>query len=91
MTNHFIARALVSAMALAMATGAAQAQAEAKTPTFYGDPLIAIGILVALILIVWFLIRGSLGIAARDKSDDDAAGVGILEGIDEDEDRPKRR
>lgn len=90
MTNGIIGRLGAAATTLAAATGVAHAQAE--TPSFVGDPTIAIGILVVLIVIVWVLIRGSLSISARDKSDEDAAGVGILEGIDEDdEDRPKRR
>lgn len=89
MTNANIRRLGAALMALAAATGAAHAQAQ--TPSFMGDPVIAIGILVVLIVIVWFLIRGSLNISARDKADDDA-GVGVLEGIDEDdEDKPKRR
>jgi hypothetical protein len=88
MTNG-IRQLVAAATALAAATGAAHAQAQ--TPSFMGDPLIAIGILVVLIVIVFFLIRGSLGIAARDKSDEDGAGIGILEGIDEDDDKPKRR
>lgn len=90
MTNGIIGRLGTAVTGLAAATGAAHAQAE--TPSFFGDPAIAIGILVVLIVIVWLLIRGSLSISARDKSNDDDAGVGVLEGIDEDdEDRPKRR
>lgn len=88
MTNGTIRGLGAAVAALAAATGAAHAQAE--TPSFMGDPVIAIGILVVLIVIVWLLIRGSLNISARDKSDEDGAGVGILEGIDEDEDKPKR-
>ena len=72
MTNGIIGRLVAAVTAVAAAAGAGHAQAE--TPTFMGDPLIAIGILVVLILIVWFLIRGSLGISARDKSDEDDAG-----------------
>ncbi len=57
-----------------------------------GDPVIAISILVVLIVIVWFLIRGALSISARDNSDEGEAGIGVLEGIDEDDDdKPKRR
>lgn len=89
MTNGIIGRLGLGGLALGAATGAAQAQS--ATPSFVGDPVIAIGILVVLIVIVWFLIRGTLGIAARDKSEEDDAGVGVLEGIDEDDDKPKRR
>ena len=91
MANLIIARTGLGFAALAAATGAAQA--DVVTPSFMGNPAIAIGILVVLIVIVWFLIRGSLSISARDKSDDDAAGVGVLEGIDDDDDdsKPRRR
>ncbi len=89
MTNKAIARSGASLVALAAATGAAQA--DAGVPAFMGDPVIAIGIIVVLVAIIWLIIRGVLGIAARDKSDEDDAGVGILEGIDEDDDKPKRR
>lgn len=89
MTNKAIARSGASLVALAVATGAAQA--DAGVPAFMGDPVIAIGIIVVLVAIIWLIIRGVLGIAARDKSDEDDAGVGILEGIDEDDDKPKRR
>ena len=61
------------------------------TPSFTGDPVIAIGIIVLLLVLVWFFIRGVLKISSRDKSDGDEAGVGILEGIDEDDEKRKRR
>jgi hypothetical protein len=90
MANSIIARSGLGFAALAAATGAARA--DVVTPSFMGDPAIAIGILVVLIIIVWFLIRGALSISAGDKSDEDEAGVGVLEGIDEDDDdKPKRR
>jgi hypothetical protein len=89
MTNGVILRVGAGIAALAAATGAAQA--DAATPSFMGDPVIAIGILVVLIALVWLLISGALSISSRDKSDEDDAGVGVLEGIDEDDDKPKRR
>ena len=90
MTNGIITRASAAIGALAAAAGTAHA--DGVTPSFVGDPVIAIGIIAVLVVIVFVLIRGSLGIAARDKSDDDDAGVGILEGIDDDDDdKPKRR
>jgi len=89
MTEASIMRLGASAVAFTGATGAARA--DVATPSFMGDPVIAIGIIVVLVAIIWLIIRGALGIAARDKSDEDDAGVGILEGIDEDDDKPKRR
>ena len=75
----------------ALAAAASVARADASPMAIMGDPLIAIGILVVLVLIIWLVIRGALSLSARDKSDEDEAGVGVLEGIDEDDDKPKRR
>lgn len=88
MSSSSFLRVGASALALAAATEVARADA---APGFMGDPVIAIGIIVVLVVLVWFIIRGALGIASRDKSEEDDAGVGILEGIDEDDDKPKRR
>ncbi len=89
MTKASIMRLGASAVALVGATSAARA--DVATPSFMGDPVIAIGIIVVLIALVWLLIRGALSISSRDRSDEDEAGVGVLEGIDEDDDKPKRR
>lgn len=89
MTKASIMRLGASAIALAGATGAARA--DVATPSFMGDPVIAIGIIVVLVVLVWLLIRGALSISSRDKSDEDEAGIGVLEGIDDDDDKPKRR
>jgi hypothetical protein len=89
MTNGLLTRLGAGLATLAAATGAARA--DGVTPSFMGDPVIAIGILVVLIVLVWLLISGALSISSRDKSDEDDAGVGVLEGIDEDDDKPKRR
>jgi hypothetical protein len=80
----------VGAVALASGALAGAARADASPVGFMGDPVIAIGVIVVFVLIVWFVIQGALGISAHDKPDDDA-GVGILEGIDEDDEKPKRR
>jgi hypothetical protein len=90
MTKH--GQRVVRAAALAAVIGGAPGAAYAveATPSIVGNGWVAIGIIVALVALIWLLISGSLGIAARDKSDDDEAGVGMLEGIDED-DEPKRR
>ena len=89
MTKASFMRLGASAITLMGATSATRA--DAATPSFMGDPVIAIGIIVVLIALVWLLIRGVLSISSRDKSDEDDAGVGVLEGIDEDDDKPKRR
>jgi hypothetical protein len=51
--------------------------------------LAAAGLLVVLVL--WLLIRGALSLSRRDGSDGDDAGVGVLEGIDEDDDDRKKK
>jgi hypothetical protein len=58
---------------------------------FMGNQWVAIGIGVGLVLFLIVLIWGALGISGRDKSDEDEAGVGLLEGIDEDDDKPKKK
>jgi hypothetical protein len=67
------------------------AHAADATPGFQGDPVFAIGILLIVVAVLWYFITGVLGVAARDTSDEDEAGVGLLEGIDEDDDKPRRR
>ena len=89
MTDSILVRLGAGGLAFAGVTGAARA--DVATPSFTGDPIIAIGIIVLLVVLVWFFIRGALKISSRDKSDGDEAGVGILEGIDEDDEKRKRR
>lgn len=79
------------AIGIASLTFAAHAQAQEHTPSISGNSWVAIGLVVALVLLIFFFISGTLSISRRDKRDDDAAGVGILEGIDEDDEKPRRR
>ncbi len=73
------------------AASASQAAADAQAPTLSGNSWIAIAIVLGLVALVALFILGALGISKRDTSDEDEAGVGILEGIDEDDDRKKRK
>jgi membrane protein YdbS with pleckstrin-like domain len=73
------------------AAAAGQAAADAQVPTLSGNSWIAMGILLVLVAVVALFIRGALGISSRDKSDEDEAGVGVLEGIDEDDDERKKK
>ena len=84
-----ILRAAAIAALFAAVPGAAFA-AEAPV-SITGNAWVAIGIIVVVVALVWFLISGTLGITARDKADDDEAGVGVLEGIDEDDDKPRKK
>ena len=68
---------------------AASAHAQGQAPSISGNSWVAIGLVVALVLLIFFFISGALSITRRDKPDDDA-GVGVLEGIDEDDERPPR-
>ncbi|MEQ1753750.1 MAG: hypothetical protein ABL973_06425 [Micropepsaceae bacterium] len=58
--------------------------ADAGPPVVSGD-LILFGAALIAVVILWFIIRGALSVSKGDKQDDDAAGVGVLEGIDEDD------
>ena len=56
-----------------------------------GNVWVAGGIVLVLVVIVVLFIRGALSISKGDKSDEDEAGVGVLEGIDEDDDSGKKK
>jgi hypothetical protein len=91
MRNGF-AKMAAAALVLGLTAGRAQADvAPEPVAWFTGDPVIAIGILVVVLAILWYLVSGILGVSSRDKSDEDEAGIGVLEGIDEDDDKPRRR
>lgn len=66
------------------------ALAQAHTPSISGNSWVAIGIIAGLVLLILLFIGGVIGISKRDTGDDDGA-VGILEGIEEDDPKPRRR
>lgn len=71
---------------------ASPALAQAQAPAISGNAWVAIAIIVALVVLIGLFITGAISLSRRDKSDEDEAGVGILEGIDaDDEDKPRRR
>jgi len=60
-------------------------------PSPVGNPLFLIGAVAVLVIVLWLLIRGALSLPGNANDADDSAGVGTLEGIDEDdEDRKKK-
>ena len=65
---------------------APNALADASVPSLKGDVLLGVGAVVAAI-IIWFVIRAALGLSGKSGDSDDKAGVGILDGIDEDDDQ----
>jgi hypothetical protein len=87
--QHWPVRVAVGVAIMLSNAGAAFAQAE--TPTISGNAWVAIAIIVGLVLVILLFIGGALGISRRDKSDEDEAGVGFLEGIDEDDEKPKKK
>ena len=87
--HHRLARIALGFAAFFVSSSAAYA--EAQTPTITGNAWVAIAIIVGLVAVIGLFISGALGISRRDKSDEDEAGVGILEGIDEDDEKPKKK
>jgi len=71
-----------------LATSAARAD---LAPTSVGSPLFLIGAVAVLVIVLWLLIRGALSLPDSSNDSDDGAGVGTLEGIDEDDDERKKR
>lgn len=74
-----------------LAIGASEAAAQvAQTPSFNGNSWIAIGIIVALVAFVGILISGSLSVSKIDDTPPDAdQGVGVFEGIEEDDEKER--
>jgi hypothetical protein len=69
-----------------IAVGAADAQAKAPDlATMMQNPLVMAALVGGAILLVLVLIWGILNISRRAEADDDGAGVGVLEGIDDDD------
>ena len=64
------------------------AYADASVPSVSGDVLLGVGALIAAV-ILWLVIRAALNMSGSSGDDDDKAGVGILDGIDEDDDKTK--
>ena len=87
MARRVLVRVGLGAAASVALAGAARA--DASPLAIVGDPVVAIGIVVVLIAIIWLVIRGALSLTRGEKDDDDA-GVGVLEGIDEDEEKPRK-
>ena len=69
-------------------TLAPAAYADASVPSVSGDVLLGVGALIAAV-ILWFVIRAALNMSGNSGDDEDKAGVGILDGIDEDDDKKK--
>lgn len=68
---------------------AVPAHADVAAGPSQGELLLVVGGIVAAI-VIWLLIRGALNLSGKDTENDDA-GVGTLEGIDEDDEDGKKR
>jgi hypothetical protein len=89
MLNRLATTSAIAATSLAVAASAF-AQERAQSLTFSGNAWVAIGIIVALVLLLALLIGGVIGVSSRgETADDDGGGLPIFE-TDEDE-RPKKR
>ena len=65
------------------------ARAADGQPSDFGGPLFLVGAAIVVVLILWIVIRGALNLTNRDEQEDDPAGVGVLEDIDEDDKKKK--
>lgn len=72
----------------ALATSGARAD---LAPSTTSNALFLIGAVVVLVVVLWLLIRGALSLSGNADDNDDAAGVGTLEGIDEDDEGRKKK
>ena len=73
---------------LLLASTAARAD---LAPEPVSSPLFLIGAVAVLVIVLWLLIRGALSLPGNASDADDSAGVGTLEGIDEDDDERKKK
>ena len=73
---------------LLLASNAARAD---LAPEPVSSPLFLIGAVAVLVIVLWLLIRGALSLPGNASDADDSAGVGTLEGIDEDDDERKKK
>jgi hypothetical protein len=87
MSAKMFQAASIAAVPLFLALSPA-AYADASVPSVSGDLLLGVGAVIAAV-ILWFVIRAALSMSGSSGDDDDKAGVGILDGIDDDDDRKK--
>lgn len=83
-------RLCLTVFALIAVSAPGVAYAQEQSPSISGNAWVAIAIIVGLVVLIMLFISGAISLSRRDRPDDDG-GVGILEGIDEDDDEPKRR
>ncbi len=72
-------------------TTAAPALADISQPSISGNSWIAIAVIIGLVAVIALFISGVLSVTKGEKSSDDGAGVGVLDGIDDDDDEPEKK
>lgn len=77
--------------AVLFSAGLAKADLAPPPASPESQPLLLVAAGVLVVIVLWLLIRGALSLSQRDGSDGDDAGVGVLEGIDEDDDDRKKK
>jgi hypothetical protein len=50
-----------------------------------------VGAGLIVVVVLWLLIRGALSLSGKEDADEEAGGVGVLEGIDEDDDERRKK
>lgn len=84
------ARALAVLGAVCASAGVAVAQAQ--TPTISGNSWVALAVIGGLVVLLLLFISGAISLSRRDDtSDEEDEGVGVFEGIEEDDPKPRKR
>ncbi len=84
-------RLALSISAVSAFAGDAWAQ-QAQTPSISGNSWIAIAIILGLVALIFFFIRNAIRVSEIDDTTPvEDEGVGILEGIEEDDPKPTKR
>lgn len=65
------------------------ARADVATPST-GGTLFLVGVGLVAVIVVWLLIRGALSLSGKNDKDDDG-GFGVLEGVDDEDDEPRKK
>jgi hypothetical protein len=87
--NTFV-RALATTAAVGASATTAFAQAEA--PLISGNSWVALAVIAGLVVMLLLFISGAISLSKRDDtSEDEDEGVGVFEGIEEDDPKPRKR
>lgn len=76
----------------AVCASAGVAFAQAQTPTISGNSWVALAVIGGLVVLLLLFISGAISLSRRDDtSDEEDEGVGVFEGIEEDDPKPRKR